>query len=255
MKHDPVVAALHTRVNKRSTVYVFETSRNRSRTMFVMGDARRFTLRQARAEARRLLVIVEKGGDPRPYRRRAWCDNCGKPWDADSQKPTCLECRTSPCAECGEMYEEKGSAAVANKRRYCSRACKNKASRSLGEHECGQCGAVFGGRADSANKYCSRACAFERQRDEASRRKRELAGQKDQARKARELASHDIACVGCGGLFDGASFQAIYCGEGCRAREYRRRRWRNLAGGATRILAATSGNTSAGERALDAYLE
>ncbi len=209
MTRDPVVGGLFTRANKRSTVYIFDRSRHRGRVMFVMGDVRRFTLKEARAEVRRLLAIVEEGGDPRPYRRREWCDECDGPWDyvERGRRPTsCPKCRTVTCAECGKVSVLQGSAAAAGQRRYCSKPCSGKGLRTLGEHECGECGAVFRGRPDSANKYCSRACAF-----------------KDQvAWQTEKTPMIELTCEECSTVYlrrdSGATYPNKYCGMKCQGR-------------------------------------
>ena len=238
MTRDPVVAALCTRANKRGTVYFF----NRHRVMFVMGDARRFTLREARAEARRLLAIVEEGGDPRPYTRREWCDLCKKPWGTNvgqGSRGGCTECRTMKCEECGNAYEKTWSAG----KRFCSRSCM-VASKDLGEAECAQCGAIFRCRAagQDANKYCSRACAYKDQaawhnpeREPRVKRKCERCGEvyfrirsdATYENKYCGLACEGFAqekeCTQCGAEFTAVRYGQLRCSDKCALEDSRDR--------------------------------
>ncbi len=164
---DAVTLGLSTRRNKESEVYLFGDNRssNPTATCFLMGDIRCFTLEEARAETRRIKALLDGGHDPRPYMRRQWCCLCKSSWDTDvgqANGVTCLDCRSMGCAECGKRYEGSGQDAVAvaaGRKRWCSRACLMK-SRARKGYECDNCGTSFKGRSNTANKYCSRACAF-----------------------------------------------------------------------------------------------
>ena len=155
------------------------------------------------------MAIMEDGGDPRPYTRLEWCDLCDSPWDYIGQQSrrACLKCRTLSCAECGKAYEataRDAEVARASGKRYCSRACWDKA-REPGRHECGQCGASFRARPDSANKYCSRACAFKDQDAWTS-----TAGSVPRIKRT---------CESCGAAYlrahSKATYRNKYCGPAC----------------------------------------
>lgn len=68
---DSEVPALRVRVTAAGAKsYVFESKLNRQTIRRTIGDVRTWTIEQARAEARRLAVVLDKGEDPRELERQ-----------------------------------------------------------------------------------------------------------------------------------------------------------------------------------------
>lgn len=133
------------------------------------------------------------------------------------------------CAHCGEGFDAYG------KRQYCSRECYRDAVKDPEAdttHECEGCGMEFSHKSNSANRYCTRECAFEHGAtgpeptpSTCQHCEGDFWQEESSAEWCRTYCSSECenqgrthTCEECGEAYRAATPHQRYCGPGCAYR-------------------------------------